>query len=658
MEQAEVNEIFGADGLLARAIQGFAVRREQAEMATQVTAAIEARRTLVVEAGTGVGKTYAYLVPALLSGRRCIISTGTRSLQDQLFSRDLPAIGAALGRPVRVAMLKGRANYLCRYRLDAAEVQASARGLRRELIASLAKVRGWAQLTRRGDVAELSSVSEGDAIWPWVTSTRDNCLGSQCAELQRCHVMAARREAQAADIVVVNHHLLMADLLLKEGGFGELLPGTDAVIVDEAHQLPEVAAHAFGFTFSARQLREFARDFATEVLRGAAFTSAEQSLAQTLERLAHEASDHLSTADRQLEATQWPADFIDVLHEIERALDRFAAASEAVARDDSAIASLRQRALDMLQRSGQLLASASAAEPAAVRWAEAGRSGFVAHYAPVDASAQLGELIERHGGAWIFTSATLAVGDDFSHFKQRIGRPAAATRQHGSPFDFARQALLFLPPQLEFPSSPRHTAQVIDTAIPLMTASGGRAFLLFTSYRALHEAAELLRRRWADEAPFPLLVQGDAPRDMLLRRFRDLGNAVLLGTGSFWEGVDVKGMALSLVVIDKLPFAVPDDPVLKARLAAIERRGGNPFFEEQVPQAVVALKQGVGRLIRDSADFGVVAICDRRLLSRGYGRIFLQSLPAMPRTSELQEACAFLAERVREAESDRRKLTA
>lgn len=655
-DPVELNDIFGAQGLLATTIPGFAVRSEQAAMAAQVAAAIAAGRTLVLEAGTGVGKTYAYLVPALLAGKRCIISTGTRSLQDQLFSRDLPAIGAALGRPVRVTMLKGRANYLCRYRLEAADTQATARGLRRGLAASLSKVRRWALQTRRGDIAELPSMSEADPIWPWVTSTRDNCLGAQCRDLQRCHVMAARREAQAADIVVVNHHLLVADLLLKEGGFGELLPGAEAVIVDEAHQLPEVAAQAFGFTFSARQLRDFARDLGTELLRGAAFGS-EQSLMQTLERLAQDGTEHLGNANEQLEAAAWPADFVEDLHDIQHHLQRFVTATAALA-DDAATESLRQRALDLSQRCAQLTQSAAAEEPAAVRWAQAARSGFVARYAPVDAATQLGELIVRQGGAWIFTSATLAVGEDFSHFKRRIGLPEATARQYGSPFDFARQAMLLLPADLELPSSPRHTSQVIEIALPLMAASGGRAFLLFTSHRALGEAAELLRQRWADDAPFPLLVQGDAPRDVLLRRFRELGNAVLLGTGSFWEGVDVKGMALSLVVIDKLPFAVPDDPVLKARLAMIERRGGNPFFEEQVPQAVVALKQGVGRLIRDTADFGVVAVCDRRLVGRGYGQIFLKSLPPMRRTDRLEEACAFLAECVARHAPDGRKLTA
>lgn len=655
-DPVELNDLFGAQGLLAATIPGFAVRREQAAMAAQVAAAIASRRNLVLEAGTGVGKTYAYLVPALLAGKRCIISTGTRSLQDQLFSRDLPAIGAALGRPVRVAMLKGRANYLCRYRLEAAEAQAAARGLRRELAISLSKVRRWALQTRRGDIAELSSMSEADLVWPWVTSTRDNCLGAQCRDLQRCHVMAARRDAQAADIVVVNHHLLVADLLLKEGGFGELLPGAEAVIVDEAHQLPEVAAHAFGFTFSARQLRDFARDLGTELLRGAALSS-EQSLTQTLERLAQDGTEHLGNANEQLEAAAWPADFVEDLHDIQHHLQRFVAATAALA-EDAATESLRQRAMDLSQRCVQLTQSATAEEPAAVRWAQAARSGFVARYAPVDAATQLGELIAGQGGAWIFTSATLAVGEDFSHFKRRIGLPDATARQYGSPFDFARQAMLLLPSDLELPSSPRHTSQVIELALPLMAASGGRAFLLFTSHRALSEAAELLRQRWSGDAPFPLLVQGDAPRDLLLRRFRELGNAVLLGTGSFWEGVDVKGMALSLVVIDKLPFAVPDDPVLKARLAMIERRGGNPFFEEQVPQAVVALKQGVGRLIRDTADFGVVAVCDRRLVGRGYGQIFLKSLPPMRRTDRLEDACAFLTECVARHESDGRKLTA
>jgi len=635
-----MHAIFGADGLLANAIPGFAVRREQIAMAELVGDALEQGKWQVIEAATGVGKTFAYLAPALIGRRRVLISTGTRSLQDQLFLRDLPVVARALGRPAHVAILKGRANYLCLHRLALAYEQGTMRGLKRESALALAQVKEWSWITRRGDIAELTKLGEQDPIWPWVTSNRENCLGVECGEFSRCHLVAARREAQAADIVVVNHHLLMADLLLKEGGFGDLLPGVDAVIVDEAHQLPDVAAQAFGITVSARQLQNFARDLATEALCAGLRHDGFDVFAQTLERVIVDAHDALRHTSEHLDYARWPVQFIDSLADLAMQLRHVGAKLEKVAGESTSLRSMLQRAQDLSERLELLISS----EPsqAGVRWSHVGKQGFSVHFSPVQAAAQLRELIERQGGAWIFTSATLAVGDDFSHFTGRVGIESAACARLGSPFDFAKQALLYLPAALEEPASARHTAQVIDAALPVLEASGGRAFLLFTSHRALRIAAEILRERWGEPTPYPLLVQGDAPRDVLLKRFREFGNAVLLGTGSFWEGVDVKGTALTVVVVDKLPFAVPDTPVLKARLDAIQQRGGNPFFEEQIPQAVVTLKQGVGRLIRDVRDFGVVIICDRRLTSRGYGKIFLESLPPMPHTRDLDRVCTFL----------------
>jgi ATP-dependent DNA helicase DinG len=644
--RADLDEVFGPAGPLARSLPGYATRSEQAAMAGHVAAALDGHETLIVEAGTGTGKTFAYLVPALVSGRRVILSTGTRALQDQLFHRDLPAICGALGRPVRVALLKGRANYLCRHRLDLAEQQAYARGMRREVATAIPKVRAWSHVTRRGDIAELPGLGEGDPVWPWVTSTRENCLGAECPVFEACHVLAARREAQAADIVVVNHYLLMADLVLKEEGFADLLPGADAIVIDEAHQLPDVAAQFLGYSVSTRQLSAIARDVAGELLLAQQMGSGVDAALTALDAQVAAVIGTTGGAESRLEHAQWPERLIEGLAGLAgRAADLGDALAPLAGEGQGAFARLRER---IVEASVRLHALTAEEAEGGVRWVETSARSVSAHYSPVDVATQLAALLEAQSCAWILTSATLAVGEDFSHFKRRSGLARARSVRFESPFDFANQALLYLPKGLGDPGAPGHSGAVVQAALPVLEASGGRAFLLFTSHRALREAAEELRVEWGNEPPVPVMVQGDAPRDQLLRSFRDAGNAVLLGTGSFWEGVDVKGAALSVVIIDKLPFAAPDDPLLKARLDAIRAQGGNPFFDEQVPQAVIALKQGVGRLIRDAGDFGVVMLCDTRLVTKGYGRAFIQSLPPMRRTRELEEVQGFLRERLRE----------
>jgi ATP-dependent DNA helicase DinG len=603
-------------------------------MANAVGDALRDLSHLVVEAGTGTGKTFAYLVPALLSQRRVVISTGTRNLQDQLYSRDLPTVAAAIGRPVRVALLKGRANYLCEHRLGLAVTSGAAD---RELT----RVAAWARITQTGDIAEAGGIAEDSAIWGRVTSTADDCLGLQCPEYSQCHVVRARRAAQESDIVIVNHHLLLADLALKEEGFGELLPGADAVIVDEAHQIPDVATQFFGTTVTLRQLLGLARDAEGEALRcGGSAVAAEGIAAFT--RAAREARLALGVEPRRVRWEELAGEGVERFDDLAAGLELLGTRLDALAGVSVGLDACRRRAAELYARLDAVLA-ADGGE--GLRWIEVFPQSFALHLTPLDAADSLGAAMSSRACAWVFTSATLAVGDDFSHFFGRMGLSDAAAMRLDSPFDFERNALLYLPDSMPDPAAPGYTRRVVNEAWPLLEASEGRAFLLFTSYRALREAEDEFARR---DCRFPLLVQGSAPRDELLRRFRELGNAVLLGTGSFWEGVDVRGPALSLVVIDKLPFASPGDPLLQARLAAVRARGGEPFTELQLPQAVIALKQGVGRLIRDVDDRGVMMLCDPRLRTRPYGAVFFTSLPPMRRAENGAEAERFLRTIVRE----------
>ena len=628
--------IFGPDGLLAQRLPGFTHRAPQQAMAETIAVVMEAGETLICEAGTGTGKTFAYLVPALQCGRKVLISTGTRNLQDQLFHRDLPQVRDALGLPVRAALLKGRANYLCRHRLKLAVDDPTRRDA--DLRSQLRQVQDWSKATRRGDIAELA-LPEDAAVWPAVTSTGDNCLGQTCPEWQDCHLAAARREAQAADLVVVNHHLFCADLALKDEGFGEILPGADCFILDEAHQLPEIAAGFFGVLVSGRQLLDLVRDTDLEYQREAGDCPELLELTAGLRRTTQDLRLALGDADRRGPWHDLTADAetVRALESLARRLHALAAGLKSLAGRGKGLDACLGRATDLATRLGVLMADLNDEQ---VRWFEVQGRGFRLHQTPLDVAAVFRQQIGRHQAAWIFTSATLAVGDSFTHFSRQLGIDQARTARLASPFDYASQALWFVPRGLPEPSDPGYNAAVLELACELVGYTRGRAFLLFTSHRALREVADGL----AGRIPYPILVQGSAPRGELLRRFRELGNAVLLGTASFWEGVDVPGQALSCVIIDRLPFASPGDPVLAARIEALRRGGGNPFAEHQLPQAVIALKQGAGRLIRGSSDRGVLVVCDPRLLRKSYGHTFLASLPPMARTRDIGEVRAFFAE--------------
>ena len=636
---SDIEEVLGADGLLSRAIEGFAHRPQQLAMAEAVAEAIEEGEHLIAEAGTGTGKTYAYLVPALLSGRKVVISTGTRNLQDQLFLRDLPRLREVMASPAKVALLKGRANYLCLHRLDLA--LQDARGYPKDQLRWLLEVRDWSLHTERGDIGEIRDVPEDAPIWPLVTSTTDNCLGQDCPSWSQCHLVEARRQAQEADLVVINHHLLCADFAIRDTGFGELLPAADVFVIDEAHQLPEVASNFFGETLSTRQVTELVSDTRAEYHREAG------DLPKILDQL-----DRLDKAakDLRLAFEGWPGR--GAWAEIEDDA-KIGTALDTLARELETLHGLletiegRGKGLDACQArcALQLQTLAGLREPEApeqvVRWFEVFGHSLRLNSTPIDIAEVFSGQMRQRPATWIFTSATLAVGDSFTHFQHQLGLFAARTARWDSPFDFQQQALWYVPRGLPPPSDRGYVQAVMREALPLIRAARGRAFLLFTSHRALNEAADWLEEQGLD---YPLLVQGEQPKAELLRRFIEHGNAVLLGTASFWEGVDVRGDALSLVIIDKLPFASPGDPVLQARLDAIRARGGNPFMHYQVPQAAIALKQGAGRLIRDASDRGVLVVCDPRLLKKSYGHTFLAAMPDFARTRDPETARAFLEE--------------
>jgi ATP-dependent DNA helicase DinG len=631
---ADIADMFSPDGALAAGLPGFSYRRAQQEMAALVAAALASGKNAAIEAGTGIGKTFAYLVPVLVSGRRAIISTGTRTLQDQLFARDLPLLGALLGRPVRIALLKGRGNYLCWHRLE----QALHDGTRdAATVAELRAISSWGRASARGDLTELEDLEDDDALRGTITSTVDNCVGQRCDFYDRCFVAEARRDAQAADVVIVNHHLLLADLALKDGGFGELLPGADAVIVDEAHQLPDVAQQFFGMSVSTREIEALLRDLNAEARAAGVAGDVDAAAGDAGRVLLELRRGAVSVPPGRIPWAAAPAALRDALPDGRRALESLQEAVDRFADASAGLASCAQRCADAAAR---LRFIATADPDDGLRWFDFSSSGFVAHWTPFDVGAALAARIEAQGGAWVFASATLAVGDDFGHFLRRVGVDAPITRVLPSPFDYERNARLYVPEALPDPSDESYVEQLMSAVWPLIDAAGGGAFLLFTSYRALNLALAWLERC---ATPGRVLAQGRGSRSELLNEFRRDGNAILLGTGSFWQGVDVRGPALRLVMIDKLPFASPSDPLVQARIDAIRRAGGDAFTEFQLPQAVLALKQGVGRLIRDFDDRGLVVLGDPRLRTRGYGRLFLESLPPMPLLDDLDSALAFAA---------------
>jgi ATP-dependent DNA helicase DinG len=642
----DLSDIFGHDGPLERALPDFKVRRQQLRMAERVAGAVDGRETLAVEAGTGTGKTFAYLVPALLSGARVLISTGTRTLQDQLFSKDLPLVAAALGRPAKVALLKGRSNYLCRYRLARAGAESEQIDLGLDPSRSaqpaaaqsmLARIRSWARTTRLGDLSEVRGLSDSHSVWPQVTSTRENCLGKGCPEVSRCHVAVARRQALDSDIVIVNHHLLLADLALKEDGFGDILGSSDAVILDEAHQIPDLATQFFGANVSSRRIEGLLKDIQSGMGHAPEPSDLVEAV-RAVEDSLRQISACLPSRVTRVSWTERHSPLNSAVEELFQSLQALRARLGTLD-EENPLAQIGERIADLAASLERICA---VDELEGARAVETTQRGFALSLMPFDISARFQAMLQARRCAWIFTSATLSLGEDFSHFTGRLGLTDIPTLKIDSPFDYERQSLLYLPVGMPEPSTPGHVAAVMETAVTLIDASRGGAFVLFTSHRALAQGAALLRERWAERAPYRLYVQGEAPRERLLQEFRQDGNGVLLGTTSFWEGVDVKGEALRLVIIEKLPFASPEDPLVRARIDHLNATGGNPFRDYQLPEAALALKQGVGRLIRSEDDFGAVVICDPRMVGKGYGRVFVAALPTMSVTREHDEIIRFL----------------
>jgi len=632
---SSIEKTFSSEGPLAKVIPGFNARAPQIELAENIATTIDKNNILLAEAGTGTGKTFAYLLPALMSEKRVVISTGSKNLQEQLFLRDLPTVKKALNYPYKVALLKGRANYLCFERL--AQFMTEARQRDPKLLSDLVKVKNWSALTRTGDIGELGALSERSDLIPLITSTNDNCLGRDCGNYQDCYLVKARKKAMEAQVVVVNHHLFFADVAIKEGGFGELIPQAETYIFDEAHQLPDIACMYFGSQVSARQLSDLAKDV----------TLAYRTEAKDMAQLGKAASMlEIQVKDMRLALPGYTGkgDLRDLVKQapIKRQLDKLIETLSFLY-DVLKLALSRGDLIDncferLASIQGKLRLILDVDQTGYSYWYELTTRHFSLNITPLSVAERFSDELNRKDTSWVFTSATLAVNNQFSHFSNLLGIKQATELVLGSPFDYQTQSLFCIPRGLPEPAKEGFNEAVMKQLLPVIQANGGRCFFLCTSHNMMNRYASMIR----EKLDLPVFVQGESSKQQLLEQFLDSGNAVLVATGAFWEGIDVRGDALSLVIIDKLPFASPDDPLLKARVEDCRKKGGDPFQQVQLPQAVITLKQGVGRLIRDNTDRGVVILCDNRLVSRNYGQLFLSSLPDLKRTRSLDKVTNFL----------------
>lgn len=634
---SKVEQVFSAGGKLTQAITGFHPREAQQKMAQAIESTVKSGGQLVVEAETGTGKTFAYLAPILLAKDKAVISTGTKNLQEQLFYRDLPTLRQVLAPQKVTALLKGRANYLCIHRMEQAQLQAAQ--FPPVVQNQLLKVKRWATTTRTGDVGELKELKEDAQVLPLITSTRDNCLGRDCPVYDDCHLVQAREEAKKADIVVVNHHLFFADTAVKDTGFGEIIPNSDSVVFDEAHQVPDIASQYFGEAISSRQLIELAGEVTRLCLTELKDLSQATQVARTLEQVVKDWRLQFPHDPMRGNWREWKQqeDMLAALERVEDKLLLLLKVLNTARGRNKEMDNLVERTTDYYAVWQQLM---NTDETGYSYWFETTPRHVVLHQTPLSVAKKFGGLVRNSQRSWVFTSATIAVNESFDHFTHRLGLYDANTLLLASPFDFARQAMLCMPRYLPEANDYNRLEPLAQLAQRCIKHNHGGTFLLFTSHRMLQQMAERLR----DRIERPILVQGDAAKSELLKQFTEAGNAVLLGTASFWEGVDVRGDALRCVIIDKLPFASPDDPLLNARVEDARLRGVDAFNNIQLPQAIIALKQGAGRLIRDQKDRGVLLVCDNRLVNRYYGARFLRSLPPMTRTRSIERALTFLEE--------------
>ncbi len=630
-----IKQLFSATGPLALSIDGYTPRQPQIDMAVAVDDALKTRSQLVVEAGTGTGKTFAYLAPALKSKGKTIISTGSKALQEQLYHRDLPVLVKALGAAKKTALLKGRANYLCTYRLTQHVAHVPTDDP--DVMHQLAMVAKFASETHSGDLADCIGIEEDAKVLPYVSSTADNCLGKECPDFQECYIRKARLKAGDADVVVINHHLFFADMAVKESGFAELMPNADAYIFDEAHQLSEIASDYFGETMSTKKLVDLINDL--RAIYRAEIPDMLQ-LGKSLNKL------ETSVADLRLQfgvdgsRGDWREKLSNklicsALHRVISDLEFVYQVLKLCLERSDKIEHPFERVLAF---KGQLERVFDTAQTGFSYWYETTRRYLTINITPLNVSAKFALMMKESGSGFVFTSATLSVDNELSHFNASLGLKPKQSMMVDSPFDYENQALLCLPRYLPQSHEDNMPHAIVKLTLELIKSAKGRCFVLFTSYRMMHLVAEGL----TTQMDYPVYMQGQMSKRIILEKFTRHGNAVLLGTSSFWEGVDVRGSTLSCVIIDKLPFAAPDDPLLQAKMQDCQMQGKDPFAHIQLPQAVIALKQGVGRLIRDNKDKGVLVICDNRLVTRQYGQVFLKSLPPMRRTRSLEDANTFL----------------
>jgi ATP-dependent DNA helicase DinG len=624
---------FAEDGPLARVLPGYEERPVQWQLASAVVRVMRDGGLLLAEAGTGTGKTLAYLLPAVALGRRVVVSTGTKNLQEQLIQKDLPILARALGRDLSVAVMKGRGNYLCLLRFASFKQAGSFRRL--DEIPVFRAVEEWAPRTQTGDRAEVEDLPDSVDFWREVSAASENCIGQACPDYDPCFVTRMRQRALQADLVIVNHHLLCADLAIKDGSYGEVIPPYDTVILDEAHLLEDVATQYFGAQVSGRRFEDLHRDLERELKTAQLDAREARAEGEAVRLRAERVFERLAgEGGRRLTPDWMSAALTEDVDALVRRLEGLRSAVMALPERGEPLTALAGRAQALAEETRFLTA---AEDDTHVYFVEARGRHAVLKATPIDVAGLLRDLLFERARAAVLTSATLTVDGGFTYFKERLGLTPTEELRLPSPFDYARQAVLYVPRRFPEPASPTFAARAAEEIAALLQISQGRAFVLFTSYANLNAVAE----RLAAVVPYPLLMQGEAPKPVLLDLFRSTPHAVLLATASFWQGVDVAGEQLSCVIVDKLPFASPADPVVAARIDRLRHRGGDAFGEYQVPVAVLTLKQGLGRLIRTARDRGILAVLDSRLLTRGYGRRFLASLPPARLVHDLADVRAF-----------------